>query len=151
MIKLKLKQLRLSTHFSVKSTLQRDPEEGCKRPKLISFPRLIFTGLAELHFVMLASLFHVSISISSGRVSNDKNKRDCSSQTCLQYEHIQFYCPTKEWAKGVSEPVNGASIVKRAKQREALQSKWAVHVKWVTKWTIRNTFIFDWKRALHTI
>ena len=46
-----------------------------------------------------------------GRVSSERQKRVCSRETRWQYEHIfkNFNCPTREWAKWVSEPVNGAS------------------------------------------
>ena len=60
-----------------------------------------------------------------GRVSSEDEKRVSSCDTRSQREHIlkNFNCPMREWAKWVSEPVNGASA--------ALRSKWA-------KWTVRG-------------
>ena len=46
-----------------------------------------------------------------GRVSSEEEKRVCSRWTRSQREHIfkNFNCPKREWAKWVSEPMNGAS------------------------------------------
>ena len=50
-------------------------------------------------------------SINSGRVSSEDVKHVCSCKTRSQREHIfkNFNCLTREWAKWVSKPVNGAS------------------------------------------
>ena len=52
----------------------------------------------------------------SGRVSSERQKRVCSRETRWQYEHIfkNFNCPTREWAKWVSAPMNGASVAKQS-------------------------------------
>ena len=46
-----------------------------------------------------------------GCVSTDDKNLDCSHKSRFQHEHrfMNFNCPTREWAKWVSEPVNGAS------------------------------------------
>ena len=53
------------------------------------------------------------------RVSSEDEKRVCSCETHLQREHIfkNFNCPTREWAKWVSESVRGVRGVSGASER----------------------------------
>ena len=59
----------------------------------------------------------------SGRVSSEDEKRVRFCETCLQPEHIfeNFNCPTREWAKWVSEPVNGASEQSERRERSTAE------------------------------
>ena len=52
-----------------------------------------------------------------GHVSNDDFKHVCSRGTFFHREHIfiNFNCPTREWAKRMSELVNGASEALRSR------------------------------------
>ena len=64
------------------------------------------------------TLSHESIRVG-GCVSSEDEKRVWFREKRSQCEHIfkNFNCPTREWAKWVSEPVNGAS--EQSKRSEA--------------------------------
>jgi len=79
----------------------------------------------NINSVLERLIFFFSQKLSPiGCVSSDDKNHVSTCWTRFQHEHrfMNFNCPTREWAKWVSEPVNGA-----------LQSEWAEWAVWANE------------------
>ena len=91
----------------------------------LDFISFFFFFFLRFVLVQLANASFAHGHLISERVSTDEKNLDCSSETRFQHEHIfmNFSCPTREWAKWVSEPVNGLSK----------RSEWSKWVEWAVR------------------